>query len=944
MTNVFVENITTQVEIEAGYDLFEVVIEDFDQAEIRRYAEEAAISAAEALASEEAAADSADAASASEIAASGSATSASNSASSATASASTATTQAGIATTQAGIATTQAGIATTKANEASASAAAALASENDAETAASTATTQAGIATTQAGIATTKTDEASTSASNALTSANTATTQAGIATTQAGNALTSANNAAASAVAAANSASQAAQVGTSTPLTGFTVGANSTIASTDTILQAFGKTQGQINARVSGTIATGQVAFGTAANTVGGDAGFTWNNTTKILDFNGVSTYPKITFRANSLTSSISEIGRRGSAALYMTQIGAFPIEFDTSNTLRWSILSTGQLQSNGAQTIQTSTGNLTLSTAAGNGNIVLSPNGTGAVGVGTATPSGAKLDILGNLRVRRDVFANQYLDISSDGGFSTLLAYNGGSSTVFQELIFASGHTASTQERWRITSVGILQSNGAQTIRTSTGNLTLATAAGNGNIVLSPNGTGVVSTLNNVGIGVSTLLAGSGPILTTTLTNGGSGYVDGTYVDVPVIIISTNGLGALFTVVVSGGVVTTTTLTWAGVAYKVGDTISISPSSLGGSGSGLVITVNTVDSSQLTIAGATGGDITLYRNDTSIVTGDNIGTIKWAGNDTSLKASGYSAEIGAFGANSTGGANLLFFTSNGSGASLTEGFRLTNLSNLHIGTFTADSGQRLQVRGTSLFTGTATFSVDAVVNGVNIGRGGGNIDSNTRIGSSSLNANTTGTNNTFVGSASGAVNSTGSDNSFFGRASGNANTTGINNSFFGLSSGSNNITGNNNSFFGRASGFSSTGSFNIFIGSISGFNISSGSNNTLVGTEAGRYTGAGTTAMTSIDNSIYLGYRTRGLNATGSTNEIVIGYDVVGLGSNTTVLGNSSTTFGRWFGNLLLGTSTNGASPLRVVGLPTSATGLSAGDVWSDGGTLKIA
>jgi hypothetical protein len=57
-------------------------------------------------------------------------------------------------------------------------------------------------------------------------------------------------------------------------------------------------------------------------------------------------------------------------------------------------------------------------------------------------------------------------------------------------------GNTDPTSERWRITSTGILQSLGAQTIRTSTGNLTLATNGGNGNILLTPNGTG------NVGIG----------------------------------------------------------------------------------------------------------------------------------------------------------------------------------------------------------------------------------------------------------------------------------------------------------------------------------------------------------------------------------------------------------------------------------------------------------
>ena len=41
--------------------------------------------------------------------------------------------------------------------------------------------------------------------------------------------------------------------------------------------------------------------------------------------------------------------------------------------------------------------------------------------------------------------------------------------------------------------------------------------------------------------------------------------------------------------------------------------------------------------------------------------------------------------------------------------------------------------------------------------------------------------------------------------------------------------------------------------------------------------------------------------------------------------------------------GNLLIGTSTTGASKLRISGLPTSSAGLAAGDVWNDNGTLKI-
>jgi hypothetical protein len=94
----------------------------------------------------------------------------------------------------------------------------------------------------------------------------------------------------------------------------------------------------------------------------------------------------------HSYIGSITEIGA-SSSLVFGRRTGT------TSYSETWRITSTGIFQSNGAQTIQTSTGNLTLATAGGNGNILLSPNGTGNVGIGTTAPSD-RLDIVGNIKL----------------------------------------------------------------------------------------------------------------------------------------------------------------------------------------------------------------------------------------------------------------------------------------------------------------------------------------------------------------------------------------------------------------------------------------------------------------------------------------------------------------------------------------------------------------
>ena len=151
---------------------------------------------------------------------------------------------------------------------------------------------------------------------------------------------------------------------------------------------------------------------------------------------------------------------------------------------------------------------------------------------------------------------------------------------------------------------------------------------------------------------------------------------------------------------------------------------------------------------------------------------------------------------------------------------------------------------------GTQTFAGAKTFSLDLSVNGLKVGRGAGNISSNTVIGNNAAgsNLNTAG-NNLFLGESAGFSNTTGASNSFIGRASGGSNTTGYHNVFVGEAAGLINTTGHSNSFIGRSAG--------------SG--VTTGSGNTIIGNNA-----AGSAALT---NNIILANGTGGAGAIKAQN-----------------------------------------------------------------------
>jgi hypothetical protein len=144
--------------------------------------------------------------------------------------------------------------------------------------------------------------------------------------------------------------------------------------------------------------------------------------------------------------------------------------------------------------------------------------------------------------------------------------------------------------------------------------------------------------------------------------------------------------------------------------------------------------------------------------------------------------------------------------------------------------------------------------------------------------------------------------------------------TTGYSNSAQGMYALRNNTTGSYNSAQGMyALQNNTTGSYNSAQGHSALYNLTGAySNNTAIGKDAGRYYNGTTGNLTQISNSLFLGASASALNGTGDTNEIVIGYNAIGLGSNSVVLGNSDITTTALRGNVGIGTT----SPTAVLHL----------------------
>ena len=202
--------------------------------------------------------------------------------------------------------------------------------------------------------------------------------------------------------------------------------------------------------------------------------------------------------------------------------------------------------------------------------------------------------------------------------------------------------------------------------------------------------------------------------------------------------------------------------------------------------------------------------------------------------------------------------------------------------------------------------------------------------NTNTAIGGLALAYGTLGSFNIGIGyDTLSAAGNTGNSNVAVGYQSLKTNTTGVNNVGMGYRSLYLDTTGLDNTGIGTSAlQQNTTGSNNTGVGSSALRQLTTASQMTALGNNAGRFRGTGTDTNTTGTGGIYIGYQARG-STLAQTNEIVIGVDALGLGSNTAVIGATLQSAATIYGvlNLPKGLSASGATFMGNISAPNIVT-----------------
>jgi len=147
--------------------------------------------------------------------------------------------------------------------------------------------------------------------------------------------------------------------------------------------------------------------------------------------------------------------------------------------------------------------------------------------------------------------------------------------------------------------------------------------------------------------------------------------------------------------------------------------------------------------------------------------------------------------------------------------------------------------GGTLGVGGPLNVAGAVTGEADSSFNGVDIGRGGGDISTNTAIGDTALAANTTGSGNTAMGGYSFYQLTTGVSNTGIGFGAG-FQSTGNYNTAIGYATLYASSSANGNTALGYTALSVCTGGQNVALGNTAGSLITTGTGNVIIGNNTG--------------------------------------------------------------------------------------------------------
>jgi hypothetical protein len=289
------------------------------------------------------------------------------------------------------------------------------------------------------------------------------------------------------------------------------------------------------------------------------------------------------------------------------------------------------------------------------------------------------------------------------------------------------------------------------------------------------------------------------------------------------------------------------------------------------------------------------GNLLTLYKSDgtgVGILLNPNTGQLDLSGTGSGIYAGG----TPVFNIGPTG--NLLF------------GNRPINL--------TATTPASSSTTGALTVAGGLGVAMDAYINGLRVGKGGGNVVSNTAYGVNALQANTTGAHNTATGFEALGYNTTGYYNTAAGYHALRANTTGSSNTAAGSFALLSNTTGGNNTaagayaLFSNTTGFSNTatGYYALYANTTGNANTASGYQTLYANISGYANTASGIYALRA--------------NTTGANNAA---YSYGSLRSNTTGSFNTAT------GNQSLYYNTTGGSNVAI--------GSSAGNYQANGSSF---